>query len=995
MALNNDIESVGLKLYKRHDSAYISKSRYVYNKNLRETYLSNESINLELIENSRFENYDAKSYNSVTDFALKELKKDEYKQDSYYLIYDNSQIIWSDENINNKQQKGTIMVFYKGYEPDRDEPLIECSKLGNKKIHPTAYQWDYNNNGYDLALMLPAKKKADNNVLYLGFCNDVLQYKCIAPNGEYQENTITWKELQENGADHKLKPKNEQLLEEFEKIKTAILMVTSKRSHTHNNDKKNLSGYLKDNGYDLALMLPAKKKADNNVLYLGFCNDVLQYKCIAPDGECQESTITWKELQENGADHKLKPENGQLLKEFEKIKTAILMVTSKRGHTQDNQLRIKKALEKDIFFGYNTGSASYNPYKRRYNGCQRRPVTHVGTQLDADDMAILNFSGFLASKNKKNIEMEAEDFAPIYLALPPNIYHKKELTNPKKLNQLIQDHYSENEQYVSSEKEQLQTLINTVDFIDDKQEREDALQKMRETLPIRRTKHFYNILLDAKQKKFSRPLLMTRKNSQHLCSATEGHYGALLFEEESNKYVIEDPIFIDTTLKKKHNEIGTNCHFSADETVVFQKIIDSTLQSRRKKNEENVTLPSFSYKQIPSSQAQGDGANCGLLSIIRVACSNIKLTYNITTAQEDEVCERGRHALERAFKIKKSQPVDKTLEDSQAFYKPLIAYWEYVFKLVHSNADLKSRSWVVSFLDYLCEKENKKKYKKFKQLKKSLLNNKPLKLLEKIKIINTMIENDFPGFIRNNKIKVSNLEGDFSFLRITNNNKKLNSIKIEIAKNILHDARQLDKNVNAASKDNKEISERKKNLKTNINKLINIEDFFYGKKLSISLSNLTTYLDSIEGSAWKPYHTIVVDHFLDLTNDLLNRQNLITKEEIGKSQETLEKKLGAACPMSKTLKAIICAVFAGIFGFIVGGVVVGICAGGIGAIPGAITGAVTGFSASVSATGGGALVIGGAVGFFSAKKNNQLYKSTLNEIKEYTDNVFTQLQPSS
>ncbi|MCP4474724.1 MAG: hypothetical protein GY821_09210, partial [Gammaproteobacteria bacterium] len=47
-----------------------------------------------------------------------------------------------------------------------------------------------------------------------------------------------------------------------------------------------------------------------------------------------ENTITWKELHENGAANGLKPENGQLLQEFEAIKTAILKATSKRGHTQ-------------------------------------------------------------------------------------------------------------------------------------------------------------------------------------------------------------------------------------------------------------------------------------------------------------------------------------------------------------------------------------------------------------------------------------------------------------------------------------------------------------------------------------------------------------------------------------------------------------------------------------------------------------------------------------
>ncbi len=86
-------------------------------------------------------------------------------------------------------------------------------------------------------------------------------------------------------------------------------------------------------GYDLALMLLKDKKLENNVLYLGFHDDVLHYKCIDPDGKYQENTIAWQELHENGAANELKPENGQLLQEFEAIKTAILKATSKRGHT--------------------------------------------------------------------------------------------------------------------------------------------------------------------------------------------------------------------------------------------------------------------------------------------------------------------------------------------------------------------------------------------------------------------------------------------------------------------------------------------------------------------------------------------------------------------------------------------------------------------------------------------------------------------------------------
>ncbi|MCP4487819.1 MAG: hypothetical protein GY820_10950, partial [Gammaproteobacteria bacterium] len=63
------------------------------------------------------------------------------------------------------------------------------------------------------------------------------------------------------------------------------------------------------------------------------------------------NTITWQELHENGAANGLKPENGQLLQEFEAIKTAILKATSKRGHTprqESSEEKFNRDSGKDI-----------------------------------------------------------------------------------------------------------------------------------------------------------------------------------------------------------------------------------------------------------------------------------------------------------------------------------------------------------------------------------------------------------------------------------------------------------------------------------------------------------------------------------------------------------------------------------------------------------------------------------------------------------------------
>ncbi len=90
-------------------------------------------------------------------------------------------------------------------------------------------------------------------------------------------------------------------------------------------------------------MLPDEQKLDNNVLYLRLQDHILHYKCIDIDGKDCEGTLEWLELNENGADNELKPKNGSL-EEFEAIKSAILEITSKRGHT-----RLKRAQAREKF----------------------------------------------------------------------------------------------------------------------------------------------------------------------------------------------------------------------------------------------------------------------------------------------------------------------------------------------------------------------------------------------------------------------------------------------------------------------------------------------------------------------------------------------------------------------------------------------------------------------------------------------------------------------
>ncbi len=166
--------------------------------------------------------------------------------------------------MNDNKKEYSMWQWKQGKDNSDEGKFVKLKGDAYKKL-PESIESAWQRKDYDLALMLPAKKKADNNVLYLGFRNDVLQYKCIAPDGEYQENTITWQELQENGADHELKPKNGQLLEEFEKIKTAILMVTSKRGHTP--DEKHVQTSLDPN--DLALKIMIMK---NEGSYTSFFN---------------------------------------------------------------------------------------------------------------------------------------------------------------------------------------------------------------------------------------------------------------------------------------------------------------------------------------------------------------------------------------------------------------------------------------------------------------------------------------------------------------------------------------------------------------------------------------------------------------------------------------------------------------------------------------------------------------------------------------------------
>ncbi|MCP4474778.1 MAG: hypothetical protein GY821_09500, partial [Gammaproteobacteria bacterium] len=71
----------------------------------------------------------------------------------------------------------------------RDD-MMHLLPIQKSLIEKGAKIYDYCN-GYDLALMLLKDKKLENNVLYLGFHDDVLHYKCIDPDGKYQENTIT------------------------------------------------------------------------------------------------------------------------------------------------------------------------------------------------------------------------------------------------------------------------------------------------------------------------------------------------------------------------------------------------------------------------------------------------------------------------------------------------------------------------------------------------------------------------------------------------------------------------------------------------------------------------------------------------------------------------------------------------------------------------------------------------------------------------------------
>ncbi|MCP3680233.1 MAG: hypothetical protein GY782_08305 [Gammaproteobacteria bacterium] len=131
--------------------------------------------------------------------------------------------------------------------------------------------------------------------------------------------------------------------------------------------KKNGFSELKVKGYDLALMLPDKKKPNNNFLYLEFLNDDLQYKCIDPNGEYQENTITWEELLKNGAAHELKPENQKSLQEFKTIKTAILRVTSERGHTQGKYEFYLNLIEESVNYNRLKAVASIYAWKADYH----------------------------------------------------------------------------------------------------------------------------------------------------------------------------------------------------------------------------------------------------------------------------------------------------------------------------------------------------------------------------------------------------------------------------------------------------------------------------------------------------------------------------------------------------------------------------------------------------------------------------------------------------
>ena len=84
-------------------------------------------------------------------------------------------------------------------------------------------------------------------------------------------------------------------------------------------------------GCTLELMSSSDEVLSENVLYLRYQDECLDYEYMDPEGICQKDSIMWQELSKNGAADELKPKHGSL-DEFEAIKNTILGITSKRGH---------------------------------------------------------------------------------------------------------------------------------------------------------------------------------------------------------------------------------------------------------------------------------------------------------------------------------------------------------------------------------------------------------------------------------------------------------------------------------------------------------------------------------------------------------------------------------------------------------------------------------------------------------------------------------------